>query len=530
MKRKSSKIYVKKKSERKKSVKRPRKSKRVSSSRYKSIKSKKDDFGIKSNLKEVGNVLYDVVADTVKNPMAAVKNVPGAQYLINPVTEALAKGGVGWVAREGAEYLLPTAGAVAGVGLGGAGAALLAPAIGFGAGTAALVGGIAGAGMGKELAKQYTNTWKKWGDEQVNELREKGNDLLEHIPFTGYRAKSKIKSGLDEKTYRALRKHFFFIRDTQQKLNSFTEKFIKDCKQLYVLLQKYGINDSGFQNFVSVVSQEINRINSEIKDSMEKLKEGEEKRIELGIAIREYKTPNIIQTPVVLKQLRKSPIKPEEFKKIIEGNDKNKKLLQQARVTAPQAAPQAQQAAPQAQTNQQNLAQDKTKLKKRIDSFVNDFGKYKNRLENTDDDTLKNRYFDKYEITKVADEIKKDINNSQNITELQNIKEKIKSLEEAHKNQRETYISTLKTIKKENDKLKLDKKIKDKIKDLLNDKYFMFENLKVFKTNYDAFQNKNINQLSDDEKNLIDRNFLINAIDWNNEDDLKTLALQVLFK
>jgi hypothetical protein len=225
----------------------------------------------------------------------------------------------------------------------------------------------------------------------------------------------------------------------------------------------------------------------------------------------------------VLKQLRKSPIKPEEFKKIIEGNDKNKKLLQQARVTA-------QQAAPRAQTNQQNLAQDKTKLKKTIDSFVNYFGKYKNRLENTDDITLKNIYFDKYEITKVADEIKKDINNSQNITELQNIKEKIKSLEEAHKNQRETYISTSKTNKKENDKLKLDEKIKERIKELLNDNHFMFENLKVFKTNYDAFQNKNINQLSDDEKNLIERNFLITAIDWNNEDDLKTLALQVLFK
>lgn len=541
MNRYSSKIYKKKKSHKRKSMRRR-------------DKSKKDDFGIKSNIRNVGQAFYDVALDTVKNPRAAAKNVMGpvGQFFINPTTEVLAKGGAGWVAREGAEYLPAAGGALAGVGLGGA-ALLAAPVIGVGAGTAALLGGIAGARMGKGVAKQYVDTFKKWGDEKVNELREGTNNWLEKIPFTlQNQARHNIAKNVDEKKYQTLRKHFFLIRDTQNKLSEYTEKFIKDCKQLYTLLQKFGIVDNFLQQFIFIISKEINRIDNQIKDSINELKKGVVPQLINAGALRDFKTPTLFQTPVLLQQLRKSPIKPVDFEKMIEAERK----IQMNRAKLSEVV-QMISAPGKAQARSKKVVQmipswfiDKEKKGKEIEEkltlMATPLLKGKNKF-------LINRYYkkNKEHIVKSLSTIKRNILASTTKDQFLKNVEEYNKFNVKFEGIRNNLIATLNSNRDKNKKLKIPPETYNKMRSLLglrldvvNDMEFNdysediefgleFTDLTEFKTYLDdlAVIQEPVFRLDRRNEYLLDnRNFINPPMNWENKDDIKALAIQVRYK
>lgn len=487
MNRYSSKIYKKKKSHKRKSMRRR-------------DKSKKDDFGIKSNI--------------------------GA--------------------------------AVAGVGLGGA-ALLAAPVIGVGAGTAALIGGMAGVGMGKGVGKQFVDTFKKWGDETVNKLREGTNDLLEKIPFTlQNQARHNIAKNVDEKTYQTLRKHFFLIRDTQNKLSEYTEKFINDCKQLYTLLQKFGIVDNFLQQFIFIISKEINRIDNQIKDSINELKEGVVPQlINLG-ALRDFKTPTLFQTPVLLQQLRKSPVKPEDFEKMIEAERKiqmNKAKLSEvvqmisARGKAQARSKKVVQKIP-APAGEDSWFIDKEKKGKEIEEKLTEMAtpllKGKNKF-------LINRYYkkNKERIVKSLSTIKRNILESTTKDQFLKNVEEYNKFNEKFEGTRDNFIATLNSNRDKNKKLKIPPETKNKMRSLLglridvvNDMEFNdynediefgleFTDLTEFKTYLDdlAEIQEPVFRLDRRNEYLLDnRNFINHPMNWENKDDIKALAIQVRYK
>jgi hypothetical protein len=541
MKRKSSKIYVKKKSERKKSVKRPRKSRKMSS-RKKSRKSKKDDFGvlsdyIKNPVKNAYNATYNAVGEAYNTvapyaPAAAI-GIGGTAALLGtaPIiggTAAILGAGarlgygnaaynavapvVKGVAGLGAQHLDKIAPAAA-VGIGGTTALLGAPIIG----TAA---GILGAGAG--LA--YGNAFKEWGDKKVNEMNEFKNDIMGKIPFTYQnQAINEIKKGVSPRLFRELRQYFLNIKDTQTKLNKFTAKFIKDCKQLNILLIKYNISNYQLQLLMSVVSQEINRVNLQIKNSLIKLKEHgilPQDVIVNNNIIKEFRTPNIL-TPTLVRQLKKSPIKSKEFEDIINGyqlTEKNKQLIAELQRNKPVIE------------RPKESKEIETQRKKLTEGLENQL-KSINNIRMTDNNNLnliKNKFYAerKDRLTNKINEMKSQLDVSTTLDDIGKIVHKYNNYGKELLKELELFKESAENLAKKNKDYIGSTALIKKIKTHTNfDDLFFDLSQTNLKTIYTDLPTDDYNALDDADKQLFNRN--INNINWGNADDVRALALKI---
>ncbi len=529
MKRKSSKIYVKKKSERKKSVKRPIKSRKMSS-RKKSRKSKKDDFG----------VLSDYIKNPVKNAYNRVAPYAPAALGIGAGATALGLG-LGAPIIGGAAIL----GAGAGLGYGNAAYNAVAPVVkgvaGLGAqhldkiapvaalgigGTAALLGnpmigataGILGTGAG--LA--YGNAFKEWGDKKVNEMNEFKNDIMGTIPFTYQKqAINEIKKGVSPRLFRELRQYFLNIKDTQTKLNKFTAKFIKDCKQLNILLIKYNISDYQLQLLMSVVSQEINRVNLKIKNSLIQLKEHGILPQDVIVNIKEFRTPNI-QTPILIRQLKKSPIKSKEFEDIINGyqlTEKNKQLIAELQRNKPVI---------ERPKESKEIETQRKKLTEGLENQLKSINNIRMTDNNNNINLIKNKFYAerKDELTNKINEMKSQLDVSTTLDDIGKIVHK-------YNNYDKELLKELELFKKSAEKLAENNKdyigstaLIKKIKTYTNfDDLFFDLSQTNLKTIYTDLPTNDYNALDDANKQLFNRD--INNINWDNADDVRALALKI---